>query len=104
MRNALLILLLCGLILGSVSSKVFAEGTASPTIYAAPVTASALDDSLLPANGRDLPLTGTVANGLAPTGSQATVEAIPTPTAFQAGSVLLIAVATGRVARRLKLV
>jgi hypothetical protein len=103
MRNALFILLVSGM--SAVTAKA-ATDVQPVSIYATP-SVSVVDDTsdLLPVRGRDLPLTAPTVQGTNQAAPQSSVvEAIPTPTAFQAGVVLLLALACGRMLRKLRLV
>jgi hypothetical protein len=75
-------------------------------MYAAPLTSGdfAQNQSLLPIRGIDLPVVNAVDAGTdvheAP--ADPPVEAIPTPTAFQAGIVVLTILCIGRLYRKLR--
>jgi hypothetical protein len=103
MRNALLIGLFASLAMG-VPVTFAVTGDSSNSVYTTPVSA-AMDGSnaLLPVQGVDLPLTASSVGGLPSAAAQASaVEAIPTPTAFQTGMVLLAGMALVRGAKKLR--
>jgi hypothetical protein len=64
------------------------------------------DAPFLPVRGRDLPLSSALDGSGSPQSSPqaSTVEAIPTPTAFHAGGVLLLGLAAARSFRKLRIV
>ncbi len=109
MRNALKILVFTGLSIGLLAKNVAAVETQPSvnqpvSVYAMPAVTAVVDDthSLLPTEGRDLPLISTATVGTSDTVNQTTVEAIPTPTAFQAGVVLLLGMAAVRIGRHVR--
>ena len=111
MRNALLNLSLIGMslvpTLALASQPDIAQPVTVSTPVAAPVSAYApdLNQQLLPVRGSDLSLsTASATNGTSSTGPQASVvEAIPTPTAFHAGGLLIIAMIAARYFRKLRI-
>jgi hypothetical protein len=104
MRNALMMFLLAFVALGVVAARVASADT-SISNYAAPLPDNGVDSaSLLPLHGQDLPLTASDVGGSSSSAPQASVvEAIPTPTAFQAGAVLLAGLAVVRGVKKLRL-
>ena len=107
MRNAFQLFSVVGLL-----SVVGVSSAAEPSITqpsgssiyapALPSADSGIND-LLPVRGSDLPLAGpTGLAGASASGTQV-VEAIPTPTAFQAGSVLIAGILAVRFIRKLRM-
>jgi hypothetical protein len=107
MRNALRILVVAGVlsVLGFEQSK--ASDVVPNSVYAAPVQTHAAipgedEPGLMPMRASDhQPIPVIELNDRA-TVPQATVEAIPTPTAFHAGGALLVGIALTRVYRKLR--
>ena len=95
--------LVSGVVLGA-STR---ESSGDWSIYAPRIllngSASLDDNQLLPVKGSDLPLP-TVVGNLSSGPQDSIVEAIPTPTAFHAGAVLLLALVSIRFIRKLRLV
>jgi len=112
MRNALLILSVISLISTACLASATASDSSVPgqtSVYAPPLSARgdfsvAGDQQLLPVHGSDLPLSS--ANGTSGTSASSpqvsVVEAIPTPTAFHAGGLLLVIIFAGRYFRKLR--
>jgi hypothetical protein len=107
MRNALYILLTTSLASGVLVANAATGDAQAGSVYSSSANTALVQDAspFLPIRGRDLPLSSNVdavgATAAAPQAS--TVEAIPTPTAFQAGSVLLLALAAGRTFRKFRI-
>jgi hypothetical protein len=107
MRNAPAIFLVGGLLSICSFEESKAADAVSPTIYATPATGSAViprDDEpgLLPMRASDrvsLPVVDLNGPAAVP---QASVEAIPTPTAFHAGGALLVVILLSRFFRKLR--
>jgi hypothetical protein len=106
MRNALKILLVGGVFL--VCNFEQAKATDAPSsIYATPITTSPAvpredEPGLLPMRASEpvqVPVVDLSAQAAVP---QASVEAIPTPTAFHAGGALLAVILLGRGVRKLR--
>ncbi len=105
MRNALLIGLFASLAMG-VPVTLAVAGDSSNSVYTTPVSdATDGSNALVPVEGVDLPLTAASGGGQSSSAPQASVvEAIPTPTAFQAGAVLLAGIALARGVKKLRFV
>jgi hypothetical protein len=107
MRNALLQISLIGASLVPTLAYASQPDIDQSVLVPAPASIYSLDldHQLLPVKGSDLPLsTSTAASGTKANGPQASVvEAIPTPTAFHAGGVLLIAMFAARYFRKLRI-
>jgi hypothetical protein len=105
MRNALLIAVVAILALGVSVTRAAVDGPlgADPSGYVLPSENAADANGLLPVPGQDLPLTAASPSGLSSAPQASVVEAIPTPTAFQAGVVLLAGLALVRGVKKLRL-
>jgi hypothetical protein len=110
MRNALYILLAAGVSTGAVAAQAASVETpvSSSASLSVPVAANgdiSMDAPFLPVRGRDLPLSTAVTSAGSPQSvpQASVVEAIPTPTAFQAGGVLLLGLAAARSFRKLRI-
>lgn len=105
MRNALVILLVSSVSSVPLVANAIGSDIEPSSNYVAPASNTPLDgdNSLLPVQGKDLALTPADGVGAPAAAPQASVvEAIPTPTAFQAGGVLLMVLIAGRFIRRLR--